>query len=117
MEKNLKDYLFYDHDKEKDASTLVVTYGISTGAAKRAVKDMREKGKKISLLVVKTMLPVSNEIIDIIDSYEKVVFAEENLNGQLESIYYGQRKIESHRRVNKMGSMITPLEIEKEANL
>jgi hypothetical protein len=46
-----------------------------------------------------------------------VVFVEENISGQYRKIIYGEQSPENIKSVNKIGSMISPSEIEKVLNL
>ena len=101
----------YDHDTEDGADQLIVSWGISVDAARDAVNAYRAEGKKIALLIVKTVLPIANEIIDIMDSYKEIIFVEENISGQLKEIIYGKRTYKHIKQVNKIGSMIAPDEI------
>ena len=105
----------YSYSKEEGASTLIVSYGISALSARDAVKDLRSKGQKVSCLIVKTMIPLAPEIFDIIDSYSQVLFAEENINGQLREMIFGKREQRGIKCINKFGSMITPSEIVHQA--
>jgi len=104
----------FEYLKKEGATKLVVSYGISALAALDAVNEIKAKDQKASLLVVKTMIPLAEVIYDIIDSYEEVLFAEENINGQLQEIIFGKRKNKKIKSVNKFGSMITPIEIVNE---
>jgi hypothetical protein len=63
---------------------------------------------------VKSLLPVAQEIMDIMDSYKELIFVEENISGQLKEIIYGKRSYKHIKQVNKLGSMIAPDEILKE---
>lgn len=111
--KNLDKYLYYDYDREEGASTLLITYGITTQAAVDAVKMHRREGKKVSLLVMKTLSPISEKYYEICSGYEKIVIAEENLDGELRQIMYGQHSPSHVHGVNKIGQMIEPGEILK----
>ena len=113
FEKRIDEITFYELDADTDTQNLIVTYGISTDAARDTVKKLRNEGKKVSLLIVKTLLPVSKKILDIINRYEKVTFVEENISGQYKNIIYGAMENERIKNVNKIGSMIKPSEIEK----
>ncbi len=110
---NLDDYLFYDLDRQEGAKTLLITYGITTQAAADAVKAYRADGKKASLLVMKTLSPLSQKYYDICKQYDNVVVAEENLEGELRRIMFGQFTPENITGVNKIGQMIEPGEILK----
>ena len=101
----------YELDTQDKADTLLVTWGITADAARDAIAGLRNDGKKIDLLVVKSLLPVAPAIYDIIDSYKNVVIAEENLTGQYKEILFGTREVPNIKQVNKMGNMITPAEI------
>ena len=117
FEKRIDDITFYELDKDEGNENLIVTYGISTEAARDTLLNLRFQGKKASLLVVKTLLPVPKKIIEIINSYKDVTFVEENISGQYEQILFGTASKENIHRVNKIGSLISPTEIEKELAL
>jgi 2-oxoglutarate ferredoxin oxidoreductase subunit alpha len=108
------EYTVYDYDRQDEADILLVTYDVSTGASRQAVQQLRAKGRKVSLLCVKTLLPVAPAILEIMNSYKTCIFVEENLTGLYAEMIYGQRQNPQVRKVNKIGHMITPAEIEKE---
>ena len=108
---NMEDFTLYDYDTQKGSERLLLTWGITADAARDAVKLWRDQGNKVDLLVLKSLLPVSEEIYKIIDKYPTTIIAEENLNGQLKEILFGQRPVKGIKQVNKMGNMITPNEI------
>ncbi len=111
LERNISAFTFYELDEDAGASELIVSYGISADAARDAVTEMRRSGKKVSLLIIKTLLPVPPAVLDILERYEKQVFVEENLPGLLRELIYGQARKRNIRSVNKIGSMIAPSEI------
>ncbi len=113
LEKRIDEYAFYELDSEEGATSLIVTWGISTQASIDAVRSIRDNGKKVSLLIVKTLLPVSQKIYTIIDSYETVIFAEENMTGLYKEMIFGKRKNSNVKTATKFGSMLTPSEIEE----
>ena len=108
---HIKDYTFYDFDEEQSADTLVVSYGITSMAAKVAVESLRKENIKTSLLIVKTLFPIPTEYYTIIDKYKNVIIAEENLTGQYRQSMFGNRTSEKVSGINKMGKMIGPEEI------
>jgi len=110
MEDRLEEYTFYDHD-DGDGETVILTYGISAEAARDAIRSIRSSGEKVSLLVMKTMLPVPPRIFDILDRYQNILIVEENLSGLLRELLFGQQKNDRIHRINKIGNMITPGEI------
>ena len=114
FEKRIDELVEYDLDKEEGADQLIVSWGISVDATRDAVNIYRSRGNKVSFLIVKTLLPVAQEIIDIMESYKELVFVEENISGQLKEIIFGKRPYKHIKQVNKIGSMIAPDEILKE---
>jgi 2-oxoglutarate ferredoxin oxidoreductase subunit alpha len=111
--KRIHEFTFYELDHQEGSEKLMLSYGISSESSRDAVTQIRKSGEKISLLIVKTLLPVPPEIVDIISRYPQVAFVEENLNGIYCDIIYGQRVPDSVKKVNKIGSMISPDEIIK----
>ncbi len=101
----------YDLDTQEGSKKIVLTWGITTDAARDAVMQWRNQGEKIDLLVLKSLLPVSPEVYKILDRYEKIIIAEENLTGQLKEVMFGKRPVEKITQVNKIGNMISPQEI------
>ncbi len=117
VRKRVDEYTYFSLDEQNGSDTLIVTYGISAAAAKDAVSLIRNDGQKISLLIVKTIIPVPEEIYDIIAKFTKIIFVEENLDGSYKELIYGQRSPENISSVNKLGQMIRPSEIVKEVKL
>ena len=113
LEKRIDEYSYFDLDAEEGADNLIISWGISADAARDAVTNIRNSGKNVSLLVVKTILPISPKIYDIIDSYEHIIFAEENLTGQYKEMLFGKRGNSKIKVATKFGGMLTPTEIEK----
>ena len=114
---HLPEFTFYEYDHEQNSQTLLVTYGISAGAARQALIQQRAKGHKVSLLVIKTLLPFSSTIFDIFSEFKNLVLIEENHSGLLSEILFGKAINPRLKKANKIGSMITPSEIEKEVEL
>jgi 2-oxoglutarate/2-oxoacid ferredoxin oxidoreductase subunit alpha len=108
------EFTLYDIDEVTEAQTLIVAFGITAAAARTAVKLLRAEGEKISLLVPKTMIPVPDVYLEIMNSYEKVIVAEENINNQFSDLIYGLRKPAGHRFIGSLGKMITPQQIMEE---
>jgi len=113
FEKRIEEFTFYEFDNQESSEQIIVTYGISADACRDAVKHLRNKGKKVSLIVVKTLIPVAKEITDIIDGFQKVLFVEENIDGIYSDIIYGKKPPLKVKCVNKIGSLISPSEIIK----
>jgi 2-oxoglutarate/2-oxoacid ferredoxin oxidoreductase subunit alpha len=113
---NLSQYFHFEFDEQEGAETLLVSYGISARASIEAALHLRKNGERISVLTVKTLLPVSEKIYEIIDSYKKVFIIEENLTGQYRQILYGTRSPKHIKGINKIGKMISPKDIMEEVS-
>lgn len=108
---HIKDYTFFNYDKQDGAEILIISYGITSMAAMVAVDILRNEGIKISILIIKTLFPIPTEYYNIVDNYNKVIFAEENLTGQYKQAMFGNQLSSKFSGVNKMGKMIDPEEI------
>lgn len=108
---NLNSYTRYQFDEEIGAETLIVAWGITSLAAREAVGQLRAKGKRVSLLLPNTLLPVPSEYLAIVSRYPRVVVAEENLSGHFRSILFGVKGQNGVFGVNALGRMVTPEEI------
>jgi len=106
--------ILYHLDEQEGAETLVMTYGITAGAAREAVAALRARGNPVSLLVARTLLPVPAAYHEILDRYPRVVVAEENLRGQLAHLLFGHRLPRKVRVVGGIGRMIRPENIAQE---
>ena len=106
--------VLYRLDEQEGAKTLVVTYGITSGAAREAVSALRARGTPVSLLVAQTLLPIPLVYYEALDRYSRVVIVEENLQGHLARLLYGHRLPGKVRRVGAIGKMIKPAQIVQE---
>jgi len=113
FEKRIDEITFYELDEVAGANKLIVSYGISADAGRDALVSLRQKGEKVDLLIVKTMLPVPAKLTQIMDRYPDVYFVEENISGIYGEIVYGKNKPKHVHFINKVGYLINPLEIIK----
>lgn len=104
----------YEIDEVEKAETIIVSYDISSQAAREAVTFIRSKGKPVSLLIIKTLLPIPEVYPDILNKYSRVVIVEENLEGELRQILFGKAGRKGVTGVNAIGMMISPESIIKE---
>jgi len=95
------------------AKTLLFSYGITARAMDQAVKTARAKGKKVSSVALKSLFPIPEESLRVAAAGAKrIVCAEENLNGQYYRLIAHLFRDAEHVRLNRIGRMITPTEIE-----
>ncbi|MBA4321931.1 MAG: hypothetical protein C0408_03865 [Odoribacter sp.] len=105
---HLDSYTYYESDEQDGADTIIVSYDIAAQASRQAVAELRSKGKPVSLLVAKTILPVPEVYVDIISKYKNIVIAEENLDGQFRQILFGKAGRKGVTGVNGIAEMISP---------
>jgi 2-oxoglutarate ferredoxin oxidoreductase subunit alpha len=75
----LDDFTYYDFKEAPGAKTLVITYGVTARAARDAIKDLRHNVKSVSLLVLKTLWPVPEEMLRArAAGYDRIVVFEMN---------------------------------------
>jgi 2-oxoglutarate ferredoxin oxidoreductase subunit alpha len=111
MIKNQNEFCLYDYYEEKNSETILISYGITSLAAREAHESLKEMGKKVSLLLVKTLFPIPKIIFEIAKKHKNVIVAEENLTGQYRQILFGAISDKNISGVNEFGKMITPEEI------
>jgi 2-oxoglutarate ferredoxin oxidoreductase subunit alpha len=97
------------------ADTLVVTYGVTARAAKVAVERQKSRARPASLLVLKTLWPVSEALIrQKAAPYQRVVVAEMNLGQYVREI----RRLLPDKEIGFVGQMngelIKPAQIMEE---
>jgi 2-oxoglutarate ferredoxin oxidoreductase subunit alpha len=80
LTRSIAAFTYFDALDVPDADTLVVAYGVTARAAKIAVRRLQERGQTASLLVLKTLWPVPEDLIrQKAAPYRRVVMAEMNL--------------------------------------
>ncbi|MFZ1059123.1 MAG: hypothetical protein WAP47_08015 [Candidatus Rokuibacteriota bacterium] len=99
-------------DLEENAETLVISYGITSRAAREAVLSGRSAGKRLSFLGLLTLFPLPTEAIRrAARTAKRVVVAEENLSGLYRMLLAATLSGVEVVGVNKLGGMIRPAEI------
>ncbi|MEO0086159.1 MAG: hypothetical protein ABIK37_05955 [candidate division WOR-3 bacterium] len=111
IQTNLGRFTSFVLDEQPGADTIVVAWGVTALAAREAVAVLRGRGRKVSLFVPNTLLPVPSEYPAILNRYPRVVIAEENFSGHLCRILFGAAGRKGVVGVNSIGRMIAPAEI------
>lgn len=114
IESHKDELVLAKEDFEDDADTLIISFGITARTMKQAVINSRLSGKKVSSLTIHSLFPIPEKtLVNAAKNVKRVVIAEENLKGQykglIEYLFIGKEIT----GVNKIGSMITPAEIEE----
>jgi 2-oxoglutarate/2-oxoacid ferredoxin oxidoreductase subunit alpha len=113
IERNLDDILDYEEDEHLHrAEVVVIAYGATVRSAQRAVALARQRGKRVSLLRLRTLWPFPEERIEsAADRLHRVIVPEMNL-GQL--ALEVERVVGKHKvvRVGRAdGQMVDPQDI------
>jgi 2-oxoglutarate/2-oxoacid ferredoxin oxidoreductase subunit alpha len=98
-----------DADSEAGAETAVVSYGITSRAAREAVRMARASGRRVTFVGLKSLFPLPiPELRAALGSCRRLVIAEENQSGLYRRVLGAELKDLELRGVNSLGSMIRP---------
>lgn len=109
---NVEKFTFFEEDIQNEADTLIISYGVTSRAAKAAARIKKEAGTPVSLLTLKTLWPVpENLILEKASAYERVVVVEMNMGQYVREIkrLLPGKTIDFFGQMN--GSLITPDQI------
>jgi 2-oxoglutarate ferredoxin oxidoreductase subunit alpha len=80
-------FSFFEVYYIKNADTLLIAYGVSARAAKAVFQEQKQQGKPISLLILKTLWPVPQNVIrQAARSAKRIVVVEMNLGQYVREI-------------------------------
>jgi len=109
----LKDVQLAETVMVEDAETVIVAYGCVARSAKKAVRDLREKGEKVGLLRLITLWPFPRRALEPIAQKAKKLIVPEMNMGQIYRevlrVNAGRAHVVKVSRVD--GELITPQEI------
>ncbi len=113
IRQGFKEIMFYDSFLMEDARTAIVAYGSVSRAAKAAVLQLRQEGKRVGMITLKTLWPFPRRAIEDMSSAVKEIFVAEMNMGQIYRevlrVNSGSRII---RKISKVdGTLISPKEI------
>jgi 2-oxoglutarate ferredoxin oxidoreductase subunit alpha len=105
---NKSEIIEYDSHYMEDAEVAVVSYGFTARSALFAIKALREEGKKVGMLRLKTLWPFADRLIVSIGSNIKRIFVPEMNKGQVagEIMKYTSSEVISYTQTN--GEIIHP---------
>ncbi len=102
LQKNISAFTYYDEYLVPGAETLVIAYGVTARAAKAAVKKVEQSDTKASLLVLKTLWPVPEQLIlEKAAPYKRVVMAEMNLGQYVREL----QRLLTDKKIDFLGQM------------
>ena len=114
LKKSVSEFTYYDEYLVPDAETLVIAYGVTARAAMAAVKKMQQSNTKASLLILKTLWPVPEELIcEKAAPFKRVVMAEMNLGQYVRELQrlLPDKKVDFLGQMN--GELIKPVQIQE----
>ncbi|MBT8361135.1 MAG: pyruvate flavodoxin/ferredoxin oxidoreductase [Deltaproteobacteria bacterium] len=95
-------FSLYEIDLDNDAEILLITYGVTSRSARTAMQQIRSTGKKISLLILKTLYPVPKALIKrFMDHVTTIVVVEMNLGLYVREI----ERLAKTQRIIRYGQM------------
>ena len=96
------DFLFYDWQPADATDTLVITYGVTTRAARSAIQTLENMGKPVSHLMLKTLWPVPERLIkELAVPYRHIFVIEMNLGQYVREI----KRLLPEKDINFLGQM------------
>ena len=107
-------FTYHNHFTVSGADTLVIAYGVTARAARVAIKKMASSRRRASLLVLKTLWPVPEQLIQkTAAGYRRIVVVEMNLGQYVQEIkrLLSGKKIEFLGQMN--GELIKPGQIQE----
>ena len=107
-------FSYHEALMEEDADTLLLTYGVTARAARDVHKEQKNRGQPVSLLVLKTLWPIPEDLIrEKAGTVKRVVVVEMNLGQYVREI----ERILPNKKVEFLGQMdgrlITPHQIKE----
>ena len=112
IEKSLDEFLFYDELLKPGSDTLIITYGISSSSAIEASHIAEKKSQNISVLTLKTLWPVCEDLIrEKAKDYSNILVIEMNQGQYVNEIkrVLADKDIQFLGKMN--GNLIKPHEI------
>jgi len=112
--KHKEEIIDYNLEMMDDAEVAIFAYGSVVRAARRAMRDCRENGRKVGLISVKVLWPFPSEaVLKVAESVKKIVVPEMNLGQMAREVELAAKCNAEIIRVNRVdGNPITPMEIE-----
>ncbi len=102
LNQSVSAFTYYEEYSVPGADTLVIAYGVTARAAKTAVKKIEQRTAKASLLILKTLWPVPEQLIrEKAAPYKRVVMTEMNLGQYVREI----QRLLPDKKIDFLGQM------------
>jgi 2-oxoglutarate ferredoxin oxidoreductase subunit alpha len=102
----------YRLDADPQADILIIVYGVTSRAAEDAVRKLRARSRRLSLLVLQTLYPVPEQLLkDQISRVSRVIVVEMNQGQYVREVerLSGASRVEFFGKMN--GELLSPEEI------
>ena len=114
----VKRFAFFEEHLEEGSDTLLLAYGVTARAAQEVYREQQKKGAPISLLVLKTLYPVPEDLIrEKARRFKRVVVVEMNLGQYVREV----ERLLPDQEIAFLGQMdgrlITPSQIKEVLSL
>lgn len=116
IDSRVAEFSFFDFERREGARTLIVAYGVTARASRAAAAAvLREEGRPVSVLILKTLWPIPEQLLsEVAAGMERVLVVEMNLGQYVHEV----RRVLCGQRVDFYGKMdgrlISPGEIVRE---
>jgi 2-oxoglutarate/2-oxoacid ferredoxin oxidoreductase subunit alpha len=116
IESHLDSFTYFDLEESEGATTLIITYGVTARAARAAAATLNRDGAfPVSLLVLKTLWPVPEQVLRYAArKTDRALVAEMNLGQYVHEVrrVLCDKRVDFHGKMS--GQLITPSEIIRE---
>ena len=105
----IDDFSFHEYFPGEKASPLILTYGVTARAARRAAELLGQRGRPVSLAVLKTLWPVPENLIkSLAAGRQRVLVVEMNLGQYVREVrrVLGPGRVDFYGRMD--GTLISP---------
>jgi 2-oxoglutarate ferredoxin oxidoreductase subunit alpha len=105
-------FAFFECDPCENAEILLIAYGVTARASRAALAQLRSRGRKISLLILKTLYPVPADLIKrCLSETRQVLVLEMNLGQYVREIQRLAGSVPVRHFGQMNGELITPRQI------
>lgn len=117
LESSVDQFSFSETYLEPDADTLIIAYGVTARSAKEVYLEKKKMGEPVSLLILKTLWPVPENLIQkVAKDAGRIIVPEMNLGQYVKEI----ERILPGKKINFIGQMnskqISPAQIKEVIN-